>query len=381
MFTSPVTRDDLSGLDLLRTPVWIVDLTAVRRWWANRAALVLWNADSLAVWIERDGPGRASEASRTRLASVARRLAHGETPNERWTFFPDGSERVVAEVRLSGVTIADTRDEPGHPGMLVEARALADAEIDSVDRRSYEALRHLSEPVSFYATRGEALLRNPAAIRAFGDPAAPGEVVDQFLASFVDPAQAAEARACVAADGVFRADLHARTLAGERWFDTEVRGTLDPVDGKPGLLVTQRDVAERRAHLEALEASRQQIAAQAAALRSLSAPVIRVGPGVLALPLIGALDRERVQVALAALLSHTAAGKVDRVVLDLTGAVAVDAVAAGELLRVIRVLQLQGVAPVLSGIGPALAQAIVGVGLDIAGVPCFLSIEAALAVG
>ena len=93
------------------------------------------------------------------------------------------------------------------------------------------------------------------------------------------------------------------------------------------------------------------------------------------------VDRERVQVALAALLSHTAAGKVDRVVLDLTGAVAVDAVAAGELLRVIRVLQLQGVAPVLSGIGPALAQAIVGVGLDIAGVPCFLSIEAALAVG
>ena len=204
---------------------------------------------------------------------------------------------------------------------------------------------------------------------------------DQYLASFVDPAQATAARACAAADEIFSADLQARTLTGDRWFATEVRRTQDPVDGKPGLLVTQRDVAERHAHIEALERSRQQLATQAEMLRTLSAPVIRVGPGVLALPLIGALDRERVQVALAALLESISAGKVDRVVLDLTGASAVDGVAASELLRIIRVLQLQGVAPVLSGIGPALAQAIVGVGLDIAGVPCFLSIEAALAVG
>jgi rsbT co-antagonist protein RsbR len=106
--------------------------------------------------------------------------------------------------------------------------------------------------------------------------------------------------------------------------------------------------------------------------------VIRVGAGVLALPLIGALDRDRVQVALAALLEHTGAGKVDRVVLDLTGAAAVDARAAAELLGMIRVLQLQGVAPVLSGIRPALARAIVAAGLDIGGVPCFSSIEEAL---
>ncbi len=379
MSSTPRTRDDLANFDILRTPLWIVDLAASRRWWANAAALKLWHTASLAAWLERDTLREASEATRTRLESLLRRLAQGEVPTERWTVFPDGADRVVAEVQLSGIMIAETRADPGHLALLVEARPLADAEIDAVDRRSYEALRHLSEPVSFYAMSGEALLRNPAAIRAFGDPAPAGDPRDQYLASFVDPAQATAARACAAADEIFSADLQARTLTGDRWFATEVRRTQDPVDGKPGLLVTQRDVAERHAHIEALERSRQQLATQAEMLRTLSAPVIRVGPGVLALPLIGALDRERVQVALAALLESISAGKVDRVVLDLTGASAVDGVAASELLRIIRVLQLQGVAPVLSGIRPALAQAIVHAGLDLARVPFFRSIEDALA--
>jgi rsbT co-antagonist protein RsbR len=378
MDATPMTREELAAFDLLRNPLWIVDPAESQRWWVNAAGLRLWNTPSRAEWLGRNAVQQATEATRTRMQSVLRRLAQGETPTERWTLYPDGTPPVVVECKLSGVMITEARGEVGRLAMLVEARTLGDEESNPVERRSYEALRHLSEPVSFYAESGEALLRNPAAIRTFGDPAAPGLLCDQFLASFALPAQAGEARERAEADAVYRADLPARTLTGERWFDTEVRRALDPVSGRPGLLVTQRDVAERRAHVEALEQSRQQIEDQAQALRNLAAPVIRVGAGVLALPLIGALDRERVQVALAALLEHTGAGKVERVVLDLTGAAAVDARAASELLGVIRVLQLQGVAAVLSGIRPALAQAIVAAGLDIGAVPCFKSIEDAL---
>jgi len=43
------------------------------------------------------------------------------------------------------------------------------------------------------------------------------------------------------------------------------------------------------------------------------------------------------------------------------------------------VLELQGVAPAISGIGPALARAIVAAGLDLAGVACFQNLADALA--
>jgi rsbT co-antagonist protein RsbR len=187
-------------------------------------------------------------------------------------------------------------------------------------------------------------------------------------------------RACVATGDVYRADVLVRTVAGARWFDTEARHTPDPVTGAQGVLVTQRDIAERRAHVEELERSRGLLAAQAEALRVLAAPVMRVGPGVLALPLIGRLDRERVEASLAALTQRTTAERVVRVVLDLTSA-EVDAAAAEGLLRIVRVLRLQGVAAALSGVTPRLAQACVRDGLDLGGLTCFQSLEEALRAG
>jgi len=260
---------------------------------------------------------------------------------------------------------------------LIEARPLTADETYPSERRSYEALRYLSELVSYYADAGEALLRNPAATRALGDIAAPGRAGDQLRASFVDPGQADVLRACVAGDGVYRADVLVRTVDGERWFETVARGTLDPVTGKRGLLVTQLDIADRLVRVDELERSRQQLAAQAEELRRLAAPVMRVGPGVLALPLIGRLDVRRLDVAVAALLQRTVAEPVVRVVLDLTGA-EFDPAAAAALARLISVLRLRGVAAALSGVTPRLAQACVHDGLDLGGVPCFPSLEDAL---
>ncbi|PCC74494.1 Anti-anti-sigma regulatory factor (antagonist of anti-sigma factor) [Nannocystis exedens] len=107
--------------------------------------------------------------------------------------------------------------------------------------------------------------------------------------------------------------------------------------------------------------------------------MIRVGAGVLALPRIGALDRRRVDVALAALLDHTGRGRVVRVVLDLTGAAVDDAEVAAGVLRIVRVLRLQSVAAALSGVRPPLARAIVGAGVDLSEVPCHQTLEHALA--
>ena len=376
--TTACTPEDLSVLDLLRTPIWIVDLAQVGRWWCNRAGLAMWNSPSLAEWSGRNALDSPSAATRTRMDNLRRRFERGEVVLERWTFYPDGAAPVVAECRASGILVAERRGEPGWLGMLVEARPLSADEILPGERRGYEALRHIGELVSYYAATGEALLRNPAAIRVLGDPVPAGQAHDQLLAGFADPAQVAELRACVAANAVFHADTLLCTTAGERWYDTEARAVLDPVTGEPGLLVTQRDIADRRAHIEELERSRALLAVQAEELRNLAAPVIRVGAGVLALPLIGKLDRARIEVALTALLERTASERVSRVVLDLTGAADIDAAAAGGLLRLLRVLRLQGVTPALSGIHPGLVHAIVAAGLDLGGVRCFQSLEHAL---
>jgi rsbT co-antagonist protein RsbR len=376
--TTLCTPDNLSLLDRVRTPMWILELPQPRRWWCNRAALALWNAATSAEWIRRGAQGPVSAATMTRMENLHRRLERGEVATERWTFYPDGAAPVVAECLISGLQIADGRDQPGRPAMLVEARPLAADEVHPAERRSYEALRHIGELVSYYATTGEALLRNPAAIRVLGDPAPADRPYDQLRADFVDPAQLAELRACVAAGEVYRGDALARTLTGERWYDTEARTLLDPVSGKPVLLVTQRDITERRAHLEELERSRELLAAQAEELRNLAAPVIRVGAGVLTLPLIGRLDRDRLDVAVSALLARTAAERITRVVLDLTGAAEMDREAADGLLRIVRVLRLQGVSPALSGIHPRLVHALLAQDLGLDGVPCFHTLEHAL---
>lgn len=370
------TFDDLAPFDALSTLVWIVDLERGARAWVNLACLPLWNATSREELLARplDPP---TETSRVRLEALRRRFERGQRSIDRWTLYPDGAPPFAAECRSSGIHIAERRGEPGRLAMLIEGRLLGPDEQDPLERRSAEALRYLGELVSYYAGTGEAVMRNPAAVRVLGDPGPE----DRFADDFVDPAQAAEARARLAAREPFRGDTCVRTASGERWFDTEARPVLDPVTGKPGVLVTQRDIGERRAHLEALERSHRRLAEQAEALRTLAAPVMRVGDGVLALPLIGALDGERIEVALAALLARTGSERVERVVLDLTGAAAVDDAAAAGLLRIVRVLRLQGVAPQLSGIRPELARTIVDAGLDLGGVPCFQSLEHALRRG
>jgi len=364
---------DLAIFDLLQTPVWIVDLDRGVQWWGNLATLPLWHASDRAQMIARSANNKMSETSRTRLEALRRKFARGETSIDRWTLYPDDAPPFVAECRSSGILVADEPGAPGRLAVLIEARVLGSDETDPHDRRGVEALRYLGELVALYADSGEALMRNPAAVRAFGDPG-PG---DQLAACLGDPTLLARARACLGTPTVVRADVRVDTPAGDRWYDTVIRSSLDPVTGHPALLVTQRDVSERRAALLELEDSRARLSAQTQALRELAAPVIRIGPGVLAVPLIGRLDHERIEVTLSALLAASST-HTSHVVLDLTGADVADAAGTDGLLRIVRVLRLRGVRVALSGIRPALAQAIVDGGLELSGLACFQSVADAL---
>ena len=85
-----------------------------------------------------------------------------------------------------------------------------------------------------------------------------------------------------------------------------------------------------------MAANEQVIAHQQRAIRQLSTPVLQLRSGLLILPIVGALDRERLEQMRAALLEAIRARRARVVVLDVTGVPEIDTVAANQLIGVRR---------------------------------------------
>lgn len=113
-------------------------------------------------------------------------------------------------------------------------------------------------------------------------------------------------------------------------------------------------------------------------LRELSVPVIPISASTLIMPLVGALDSTRLQQiqeqALRA-LEHTSARYL---VLDITGVPIVDSQVAQGLLSVVQAARLLGAQVLLVGIRPEVAQAIVGLGLDLRDIYTTSDLQSAL---
>lgn len=130
------------------------------------------------------------------------------------------------------------------------------------------------------------------------------------------------------------------------------------------------EVAEQR--LETIERQRQAIAA-------LSAPLIDVWDGVIAVPLVGQLDSERSVELTERLLQRVSTANTHSVILDLTGIEFIDTMTAKLLLQMVRATALLGAFCVLSGIRPEIAQTLVGLGVDLGEATTVRSLREALA--
>jgi rsbT co-antagonist protein RsbR len=105
------------------------------------------------------------------------------------------------------------------------------------------------------------------------------------------------------------------------------------------------------------------IRAQESALQELSTPIVPIADGALAVPLIGSLDRARMQQIVSTLLQRISDSNATIVILDLTGVRQVETATMDALLHATQAIRLLGVEAVLTGIQPDMAQTIVG--LDI----------------
>src|SRR5947207_1698230 len=155
----------------------------------------------------------------------------------------------------------------------------------------------------------------------------------------------------------------------------------DAADLAPEYLVFSRMIDDLGLlTFETYAAAREQIIAdQAASMLELSTPVIRLWDGVIAVPLVGALDSARTQLVMEKLLETLVATGADHAVLDITGVSTVDTEVAQHLLKAVSAARLLGAECIISGIRPQVAQTIVSLGIEFGDIATKATLADALA--
>jgi PAS domain S-box-containing protein len=152
-------------------------------------------------------------------------------------------------------------------------------------------------------------------------------------------------------------------------FPAQMRTVLFEHAGKQIAISSARDVTEQKRSADLLEA----------ALAAMSTPIIEVWERMVALPVIGIVDRERAGRMMLTLLDTIAEKQAEFAILDLTGVTAVDAETANHLLDIARAASLLGSDCLVSGISPAVARTLVDLGSnETATFRTFATLESAL---
>jgi rsbT co-antagonist protein RsbR len=155
----------------------------------------------------------------------------------------------------------------------------------------------------------------------------------------------------------------ANALADEIWIATELLDKL----GLETVSAFQR-------------AREQVIGRQQDELLELSTPVVTLWEGILAIPMIGTLDSARTQVMMEALLQRIVESGSQVAILDITGVPTVDTLVAQHLLKTVTAIRLMGGDCIISGVRSQIAQTIVHLGVDLAGITTKASLADALAL-
>jgi rsbT co-antagonist protein RsbR len=103
-------------------------------------------------------------------------------------------------------------------------------------------------------------------------------------------------------------------------------------------------------------------------INELQTPVIQVWDGILALPIIGALDTARTQEMNEAVLNKIVETGSEVLILDITGVPVVDTAVAKHLLETIAAARLLGAEVLLVGLSTRTALTLVHLGLELSGV-------------
>jgi PAS domain S-box-containing protein len=147
-----------------------------------------------------------------------------------------------------------------------------------------------------------------------------------------------------------------------------------------GVCGISADVTEKREAQEKIRKLQEEmIRVQEVALRALSTPLIPIARGVLVMPLVGDVDRSRIHQVLETLLQGVTRSRARFALLDVTGVQSAGPELADGLLQAARAVRLLGAQVVLTGVQPALAQVLAGLGDGFSGIVVRGTLESGIA--
>lgn len=131
--------------------------------------------------------------------------------------------------------------------------------------------------------------------------------------------------------------------------------------------ITERVQAEKRM----LEQSR--------TIQEISTPAISLWEGIVVLPIVGVVDSMRAKQMMNAMLNKIKNVSAKTIILDIQGVAAVDTAVANHLIKITKATKLMGCRCIISGISPAVAEALVQLGIDLGDVATNSNLRDALA--
>ena len=238
-------------------------------------------------------------------------------------------------------------------------------------RELKQLLDNTTDMVSLSDLQGRFIYINPAGMALLGRAGEdPSKLTIHDLLNPEEMARAEELiRPSITERGLWAGERRILRNDGSQVTVSEVIALLKDARGEPDAIATiARDLSEPKR----LEASLKE------AIAALGAPILKVARGVLALPLVGRLDRVRAARIMDDLLRAIAETRAKAAVLDLTGVKEVDGATIEHLFQVIAAASLLGAEALVSGISPAVARAIGELNLETRGLRTFGTLEEAL---
>lgn len=158
--------------------------------------------------------------------------------------------------------------------------------------------------------------------------------------------------------------------------DMSAFSIVDATARKIGLAIVIRDLsAHTETEIERRRLQTEIIAAQESAIRELSTPLLPIGPGILAMPLVGNIDTTRGRQILDTLLLGIHEHHAAVAILDVTGVRQINAEVADILLRSAQAAQLLGTNVILTGVGPFVAKTLIQLGTDLTRMTTLATLE------
>lgn len=203
-----------------------------------------------------------------------------------------------------------------------------------------------------------------------------GKKLDDMLPSDIAAMLLDTVRAVLSKNEAFAVDYQLSDGIGLRHYEAHVAPY-----GVNEAIVLALDVTDRReSERSQAEAQASLIAGQRDVLRQISTPLMPIARGVIAMPLVGPVDRERAQQMLSTLMQGVTSQSARTVIIDIAGVPNVDIEVAELLARATQVVQLLGAEVLFTGIRPDVARNIIALGIDLTTFQSAGSFQTAIAI-